>query len=143
MTLGESIRAYRETNRLSLRQFADKCNGSPDGSVTNGYISMLEMGKNPNTGKPIIPSIDKLAAIAYGMGISLHQLITSCEDMPVYLKSGEVVNPELDELTALREDLRRRPEMRTLFSLTRKATPKQVRMVVKMLEAMRDGDEDE
>ena len=48
---------------------------------------------------------------------------------------------EEDELTDLREIFRRRPEMRTLFSLTRKATPEQVKMFIRMIEAMEEKNE--
>lgn len=77
MTIGEIIRDYRQEHKLSQRQFADKA------GITNGYISMLENNKNPSTNKPIIPSIDKLAKIAKGMGISLHELLARADDMPV------------------------------------------------------------
>ena len=47
-----------------------------------------------------------------------------------------------DELWGIRETLRRSPEMRTLFSLSRKATPEQLRQTIKIIEALR-GDEGE
>lgn len=78
MTIGEIIKQYRETHGLSQRQFAEKC-----GDITNGYISMIEQGKNPSTGKPIVPSIDKVALLARGMGMSLHELIEIADDSPV------------------------------------------------------------
>lgn len=84
MTLGEIIKLYRKEHGLSQRQFAERC-----GDVTNGYISMVEVGRNPATGKPIIPSIDKLYSFARGMGISLHQLVEKADDMPVYIGEGE------------------------------------------------------
>lgn len=47
-----------------------------------------------------------------------------------------------EELWGIREALRRSPEMRTLFSLSRKATPEQLRQTIKIIEALR-GDESE
>ena len=47
MTLGMIIKEYRERNRLSQRQFALMCD------VSNGYISMLEEGRNPKTNEPM------------------------------------------------------------------------------------------
>lgn len=42
MTLGEIIMKYRAEHNLSQRQFAAQCQ-----NVTNGYISMVEQGRNP------------------------------------------------------------------------------------------------
>lgn len=78
MTLGEIILRYRAEHGLSQRQFAAQCK-----AVTNGYISMVEQGKNPATGKPVIPSIEKLTAFAHGMGMSLSDLLNMADDMPV------------------------------------------------------------
>jgi transcriptional regulator with XRE-family HTH domain len=76
--LSQIIKAYRAENGLSQRQFAAKCNG-----VSNGYLSMLENECNPSTGKPIIPSIDKLNALAETMGMTLGSLIEMADDMEV------------------------------------------------------------
>lgn len=78
MTIGEIILKYRTEHGLSQRQFAAKCK-----DVTNGYVSMVEQGRNPSTGKPVIPSIEKLNAFAHGMGMSLRDLLTMADDMPV------------------------------------------------------------
>ena len=78
MLLGELITNYRREHKLSQRQFAEICGG-----ITNGYISMLENNRNPSTDKPIIPSLDKLKAIARGMNISLQALLEQADDMPV------------------------------------------------------------
>lgn len=77
MLLKDIIIQYRENNNLSQRAFATRCN------VTNGYISMLENGKNPSTGKPVVPSLAKLAKIAEGMGITLQQLLQCADDMEI------------------------------------------------------------
>lgn len=83
MLLKEIITQYRAANGLSQRAFAAKCN------VTNGYISMLENGKNPTTGKPVVPSLTKLSNIAEGMGITLHQLLQSVDDMEIDISNNE------------------------------------------------------
>ena len=74
MTLGEVIKQFREKEDMSQRQFALKCN------VSNGYISMLEKGKNPKTDKPIETSLPTLKAIASTMGMSLNDLLTLVDD---------------------------------------------------------------
>lgn len=84
MTLGEIIMKYRAEHNLSQRQFAAQCR-----NVTNGYISMVEQGRNPATGKPVIPSVEKLTAFANGMGMSFHQLLKMADDMPVSIASDD------------------------------------------------------
>lgn len=67
--LGQIVREYRTTHRLSTRRFAELCD------LTCGYISMLENGKNPKTGKPIAPNLETLAKLASGMGLMLDELL--------------------------------------------------------------------
>lgn len=97
MLLRELIAQYRTSNNLSQRAFATKCN------VTNGYISMLENGKNPATGKPVVPSLAKLSKIAEGMEMNLQQLLQLADDMEVDIGGIEVCEyPDSFSPTALR-----------------------------------------
>lgn len=80
MLLGEIIANYRKAHNLSQRKFAEMCNG-----ISNGYISMIENNCNPKTGKPIIPSLDKLKSLADAMNMSLETLLNEADDMPVEL----------------------------------------------------------
>ena len=50
---------------------------------------MLEQGRNPSTGKPIVPSIEKVASLARAMGMTLHQLVDIADDSPVSLDLSE------------------------------------------------------
>lgn len=79
MKIGELIRNYRIDNDLSQRQFAIRC------GLSNGYISILEKGINPNTGKPVIPTIPQLQKLADGMRMTLMELMDTVDDMPVDL----------------------------------------------------------
>lgn len=81
MKLVELIIQYRISHDLSQRQFAQRCN------LSNGYISMLERGVNPSTGKPITPTFPQLQKLASGMGISLMELFEQVDDMPIDLSS--------------------------------------------------------
>ena len=83
MTIGEIIRVYRKEHGLSQRQFANLC-----GDVSNGYISMIERGKNPVNGKPIILSVEKVALFARAMGMSINQLVEMADDMPIDIGGG-------------------------------------------------------
>lgn len=86
MTLSEYIKAYRDSHDLSQRQFASIC------GVSNGYISMLENGKNPKTGDPITPSPQTVQAIARGMGMTMQELLSEVDDLYLDL-TGEEKQP--------------------------------------------------
>lgn len=99
MTLKDFIAQYRHEHGISQRQLAAAC------GLSNGYISMLEKGINPNTKLPFIPSLPKLEQLASGMGISLTDLLVKVDDMPVELISDDEENKKLvleieDELDA-------------------------------------------
>ena len=49
MTLGQIIKAYRETNSMSMDDF------SKASKISKGYISQLENNLNPKTGEPPVP----------------------------------------------------------------------------------------
>lgn len=82
MNLGELIRNYRTEHDLSQRQFAERCD------LSNGYISILEKGANPNTGKPVMPTIPQLKKLASGMRMSVMEMIELVDDMPIDLSFG-------------------------------------------------------
>ena len=62
---------------MSQRQFGQLC------GLSNGFISMLEKNLNPNTGQPLVPSITNLQRLANGMNMSLNELFSLVDDMPV------------------------------------------------------------
>lgn len=99
MTLKDLITEYRNEHGLSQRQFATAC------GLSNGYISMLEKGLNPNTKLPVTPTLPKLKQLASGMGMTLTDLLVKVDDMPVELilddEESKKLVPEIeDELDA-------------------------------------------
>jgi len=68
MNIGKIISKYRKEHGLSMEKFAALCGRS------KGYISMLEKGVNPVSGKPITPSIDTFTGIASAMNMSVIEL---------------------------------------------------------------------
>ena len=95
MKLGELIRDYRDKQDLSQRQFADKCD------LSNGYISILEKGINPKTGKPVIPTIPQLKKLAAGMNITVMEMLEQVDDMPIDISgcaSNIVPMPEMRKI---------------------------------------------
>ena len=83
MKLGDLIAQYRSVHSLSQRQFASHC------GLSNGYVSMLEKGKNPATNKPVTPTIPQLKKIAAGMGMTLMDLLDQVDDMPIDIGEPE------------------------------------------------------
>ena len=71
-------------------------------SLSKGYISMLEKGYNPQTGKKIIPSISALNNIAIATGTDLDNLLKIIDDIEVSLDSPAqdliISNPQEEQL---------------------------------------------
>lgn len=105
MKLGEIIKEYREKTGMSQRQFATAC------KISNGYISMLENGINPKTQEPITPSIFALKDIAAAMHVPLHDLMASCDDMPVEMPTSVPCFALTDKEKRLVEAYRLKTEM--------------------------------
>ena len=80
MKLGEIIKNYRREHSMSLRDFAQSC------GMSHSYISMLEDGKNSKTGEPMVPTLASLKKIATALGMTLNELMSIADDMPVMLK---------------------------------------------------------
>lgn len=124
MKLGEYINNYLFQNKISQRQFAKIC------ELSNGYISMLISGKNPKTGKPLIPSITALLSIANGMGISLDELISQTDDITVdisasknlFAASYHLTQKEKAVLTAYRKHPEMQQAVDTLLGITADTT---------------------
>ena len=68
MELKEILTNYRKENDLSQREFARRC------GLSNSLISILEMGKNPQTKKKMAPDLDTYRKLANAMGISVQKL---------------------------------------------------------------------
>lgn len=95
MKLGDLIRSYRESHDLSQRQFALRCD------LSNGYISILEKGINPNTQRPVTPTIPQLKKLADGMGLSLTDLFEQVDDMPIDFGGNIIPMPDMRKIPLL------------------------------------------
>ena len=69
MRLGEYMKMYRASNKISMKELADSC------GFSKAYVGMLEKGINPTTGKPVSPTIQTLEKIARGTGQDLDSLL--------------------------------------------------------------------
>lgn len=74
MKLNDLIKKYRSTHKLSLRAFAKKS------GLSYGYIYMLEKNINPKTQKPIKPTLEAIKGVAYGLDISVDDLLKMLDD---------------------------------------------------------------
>ncbi len=73
MKIGEKINQLRTVHGYTMQVLADKS------GLTKGYISMLEKGINPGTGKEIIPSLETVQNIAYAFDLSLDSFLEGVE----------------------------------------------------------------
>ncbi len=74
MNIKEYVYNYRKEHSLSMQAFGDMC------GLSRAYISILEKGINPTTGKPFIPTIDTLKKIAEVTGTDLDSLLKMLDD---------------------------------------------------------------
>lgn len=82
------------------------------------------------------PKLDKMQKIADYFGVSLDYLLGNEE------KENPPAQDEQEEMYELLEEMRRNPDIRTMFSLTKNATPEQVRQFIAVIKALR-GSNDE
>lgn len=140
LELGQIIKQYRYDNNLTMREFADKC------GLSNGYISMLERGKHPQSKRYLVPSMDTIKKLCAGMGISVQDLF-SVMDVTDWIESGFDTEQDMlsadasyyadRELLDILEELRSREDMRMLFRLAKGASPDDVRRAAAIIEALR------
>ena len=109
MTLKEYVLEFRKNHKISQRQLAAMCD------LSNGFISMLERGNNPNTHEPITPSLKTLKKLANGMGVSLDELLSVTDDIQLNLTAFDLEDSSTMESFSDKEI--------QLIEAYRKATP--------------------
>lgn len=90
MRLGEVIRKYRIEHELSMAEFA-KISG-----ISKQYVSVLERGTHPTSGKEIAPSLEVIKKSAKAMGMSFDDLFDML-DGEVTLNASEESNTPIEE----------------------------------------------
>lgn len=91
MKLGDKIKQFRLEKKLTMQQLADLSGKS------KGYISMLEKGINPQTQKPIEPSLEAIQSIAKSLKVDLEDLISNTEDV---IRLPKLNNSLVENITA-------------------------------------------
>lgn len=101
--------------------------------ITTSTLTSWKQGK-------YVPKPDKLQKIADYFGVSLGYLMGTEEAEPNAIDKEK--NPIVldDEALELLEELKTRPEMRTLFSVSKKATKEDIMKAVKIIEALKGDD---
>nr|DAR05173.1 MAG TPA: Repressor protein CI [Caudoviricetes sp.] len=89
MKLGDKIKQFRLEKKLTMQQLADLSGKS------KGYISMLEKGINPQTQKPIEPSLEAIQSIAKSLNVDLEDLISDTEDV---IRLPKLNNPLVEKI---------------------------------------------
>ena len=106
------------------------------------YPELLEYPQQRTSWKKDIytPKNDKLQKIADHFGVSLGYLMGTESEEPNAIDKEN--NPIVldDEALELLEELKERPEMRTLFSVSRKASKDDILKAVKIIEALKGDD---
>lgn len=69
MDIKDYVYNYRKEHGLSMQAFGKKC------GLSRAYISILEKGINPTTGKPFVPGLATIKRIADCTGVDIEYLI--------------------------------------------------------------------
>ncbi|MHB9630836.1 helix-turn-helix domain-containing protein, partial [Staphylococcus aureus] len=72
--MGKYIKEYRDTNNLSMAEFAK------ESGISKAYVSVLEKNRDPRNGKEIIPSIPIIKKVSDTIGISFDDLLNSLDE---------------------------------------------------------------
>ena len=89
MELRDIVKRYRTERGLSQRGFARTC------GLSYSFISMLESGANPNTKKPMHPSLKNLQALAEAMNMTTRALIDMADDITLTDDGDDPTFPEI------------------------------------------------
>lgn len=103
MKIGDLIKAYREEHGMSQEAFAARS------GLSKGYVSILESGKHPRTGKPLTPSTQKVKQVADALGMSLSEIRELIEPLD-WNDTISRDTPTKEELEIYFETLRKDPD---------------------------------
>ena len=125
--LSERLKTLRKRDGITQTEFAKIFN------VSSGTIGNWETGARE-------PDYQTLLRIAEYFGVTTDYLLGNEEtEKPLVTPA---VTTDDEELIDILEELRSRPEMRMLFSLSKNATKQDVEDAVRIIEALRKGRQD-
>ena len=117
------LKELREDMGISQYEFADRL------GVAQSTVGGWESGKRE-------PNFDTMQKIANFFGVTVDYLLGRTD---VKTPIGPTLDDEANELL---EELHKRPEMKVLFSVSRKATREDIERAVKIIEALKGSEED-
>ena len=101
--------------------------------------ALTESGAGKDFISNITPSICKLQKIVAYFNVSVDYLLGTTQTVQAYDENDNVVVID-DETRDIIDSLRKRPDMKMLFSVTKKATPEDIIKAVKIIEALKDDE---
>jgi len=119
--IGENLKRILKEKKISAKDLAERV------GVSSTHLSYVINGKRK-------PSFELLDSIAFVLNISLTDLVSKTSS-PVVTETESTTDDEIDEIL---ESLHKRPEMKTLFSVTKNATKEDIEKAVKIIEALKD-----
>ena len=117
-TLYERIDALCKERDMSVTEMCRQLN------VPRTTLSELKSGRSKTLG------IKHLTKIAEFFGVTVDYLVTGEKD-----KASAKAEAD-DEVSEMLEEIRRRPDLRVLFSLSKNATPEDIRKAIKIIKAI-------
>lgn len=123
MTFGERLKQLRQQNNLTQGELAAQINLFFHANLDKTAISRMENDKQK-------PSIEYLENFAQFFDVSLD-----------YMNGGGVmgVDTDYDEILELRQDLRENPDMKILFSMSKKAPKSDVQEAIRLLRVLKNA----
>ena len=127
--LAKFVREKRDG--MSLRDFAKLC-----GDISHTQIDSIERGVDPRTGKPVKPTVETLAKIAKGTGVSIAYLATLANNEDP--DASYYTDPET---AALAQELKDNPEYRALLDATKGLKPESVKEIMAFIKYQKAKEE--
>lgn len=115
--IGAKIRELRRSAKLTQEQLANKIG-----------VEKSSIGKYETTN--VVPSIDVLKKIASTFGVTVDALIGNEKEEQYYIN---------DEVQQIAQEIHDDPNLRILFSASRKLSAEDVKFVVDMVERLKKG----
>lgn len=123
---------YERFEQLLQKRGVTPYKVSKETGVTQTSLSNWKSGRNTPSAKTLQKLADYFGVtVGYLMGTEEEPNATDKENNPIVLD---------DDALELLEELKERPEMRTLFSVSKKATKEDILKAVKIIEALKGDD---
>lgn len=139
---GKRLKAARMAKKLTMDELVDLYkNKFPGTGLNKGTLSKYENEKQ----EPMVSTVSRLAEI---LGISADYLTGKTDNPKEYVKNIIQVRDTDNNIVVLDDEtrdiidsLRSNPEMKMLFSVSKKATKEDIIRTVKIIEALKDKEE--